>query len=115
MLNTAVSIGRIGLPVKLISEYGNDHIGRIIDKFLISNGVGTSFINHFNDGKTALAIAVLDEDNDASYTFYKDYPVRRLETGFPRVQKNDIVICGSSYAISVDIRENFIKFIKSAG
>ncbi len=39
MLNSTVSLGRIGLPVSLISEYGDDDIGRIIDKFLKENGV----------------------------------------------------------------------------
>jgi len=34
MLNSSVSLGRIGLPVHLISEYGDDDIGRIIDDFL---------------------------------------------------------------------------------
>lgn len=114
MLNTAVSLGRIGLPVMHISECGDDHIGKLIDKFLKNNGVGTSFINHYHDGKTALSIAVLDKNNDARYTFYKDYPVKRFEMAFPVVEKNDIVLCGSSYAISRDIRDKFIKFIKSA-
>ncbi len=115
MLNTAVSLGRIGLPVSLISEHGNDDVGKIIDKFLDNNGVGTSFINHFGNGKTALSIAVLDERNDASYTFYKDYPVRRLEMEFPEVGRNDIVLCGSSYAITEGIRKKFTEFIRAAG
>lgn len=115
MLNTAVTLGRIGLPVFHISEYGSDDIGNIIDKFLNNNGVGTSFINHFRSGKTALSIAVLDENNDASYTFYKDYPARRLEMEFPEVGRNDIVLCGSSYAISHGIRKKFTEFISKAG
>jgi fructokinase len=115
MLNSAVSLGRIGLPVSLISEYGNDDIGKIIDGFLISNGVATSAVNHFTNGKTALAIAVLNEKNDASYTFYKDYPDSRLEMDFPPIKSNDIILCGSIYAITHEIRDKFIRFIRSSG
>ena len=111
MLNSTVSLGRIGLPVSLISEYANDDIGEMIDKFLQSNGVGTSFVDHYTDGKTALAIAVLNEKNDAHYTFYKNYPERRLEMQFPPVVKDDIILCGSIYAITNEIRDKFVQFI----
>ena len=114
MLNSSVSLGRIGLPVSLISEYGDDDIGRIIDKFLVENGVSTSFSDHFKQGNTALAIAVLNERNDASYTFYKNYPSERFGMDFPRIQKDDIILYGSIYAITREIRSKFIGFVKSA-
>jgi len=114
MLNSTVSLGRISLPVSLISEYGNDDIGRIIDKFLNENGVATNYTDHFRDGKTALAIAVLNERNDASYTFYKNYPLKRLEMQFPVISKDDIILCGSIYAITHEIREKFRQFVKGA-
>ncbi len=34
MLNSAVSMGRMDLPVYFISEYGNDPLGQHIDNFL---------------------------------------------------------------------------------
>lgn len=114
MLNSSVSLGRIGLPVHLISEYADDDIGRIIDTFLKGNGVSTMFTDHFREGSTALAIAVLNEKNDASYTFYKNYPSRRLEMEFPRIRKDDIILCGSIYAITREIREKFVSFVKVA-
>lgn len=114
MLNSSVSLGRIGLPVYLISEYGNDDIGKIIDDFLSENGVATSFADHFSEGSTALAIAVLNERNDASYTFYKNYPSKRLEMDFPSVRKDDILLYGSIYAITREIRSRFISFLKDA-
>jgi len=114
MLNCTVSLGRIGLPVFLISEYGDDDIGRIIDKFLNDNRVVTEFTDHFKDGKTALAIAVLNERNDASYTFYKNYPAKRLKMGFPIIYKDDIILCGSIYAITREIRQKFTGFIRKS-
>jgi len=114
MLNSSVSLGRIGLPVHLISEYGDDDIGRIIDDFLKGNGVSTRFTDHFREGSKALAIAVLDEKNDASYTFYKNYPAKRLEMDFPVIRKDDIILCGSIYAITREIRQKFVDFVKGA-
>jgi fructokinase len=114
MLNSSVSLGRINLPVHLISEFGDDDIGHIIDDFLKANGVSTVFTDHYKEGNTALAIAVLNERNDASYTFYKNYPARRLEMDFPLVKKDDIILCGSIYAITREIREKFVKFVKTS-
>ena len=115
MLNSTVSLGRIGLPVHLVSEYADDDIGKLIDDFLHDNGVGTDFVDHFKEGTTALAIAMLNEKNDASYTFYKNYPSKRLEMKFPHVRKDDLVLCGSIYAITTEIRKKFTDFIKQAG
>jgi fructokinase len=114
VLNSLVSIGRMNLPVSFISEYGLDDVGNLIDNFLKSNGVDTSFVHRFKDGCTSLALAFLNEKNDAHYTFYKDFPEKRLEIDFPVVQKDDIVQCGSFYAVWPEIREKFRKFVKNA-
>jgi fructokinase len=114
VLNSMVSMGRIGLPVSFISEYGADDVGKLIDEFLRKNGVDTSFVHRFQEGSTALALAFLDERNDAHYTFYKDYPGKRLDIGFPPVDSDDIIQCGSFYAIWPEIREKFKMFISGA-
>lgn len=114
MLNSTVSLGRIGLPVSFISEYASDEVGRIIDSFLSENGVGTESIDHYKDGKTKLALAFLNERNDASYTFYQEYPEERLSIVFPEINKDDIILCGSIYAITTEIRKKFMKLITDA-
>ena len=114
VLNSVVSVGRMDLPVSFISEYGQDDVGTLIDNFLKNNGVNTSFVHRFHDGSTSLALAFLDEKNDAHYTFYKDFPSKRLDITFPVIEKDDIVQCGSFYAIWPEIREKFKKFIRIA-
>ena len=114
MLNSVVSLGRIGLPVSFISEYGKDDIGILIDAFLKKNGVDTDFVNRYKDGKTAIALAFLDEKNEAHYSFYKNYPELRLEFSFPEVKNEDILLCGSFYSISAEIRNKFRGFINDA-
>jgi fructokinase len=114
VLNSAVSMGRMNLPVSFISEYGKDDVGDLIDNFLKDNGIDTSCVHRFTDGSTALALAFLNEKNDASYSFYKNFPAKRLDIVFPEIKNDDVVQCGSFYAIWPEIREKFKKFIKSA-
>jgi fructokinase len=114
VLNSVVSMGRMDLPVSFISEYGQDDVGNLIDSFLRDNGVDTSYVHRFVDGSTSLALAFLDRKNDAHYTFYKDLPEKRLDIIFPVIEKDDIVQCGSFYAIWPEIREKFMKFIMTA-
>jgi fructokinase len=114
VLNSVVSMGRMSLPVSFISEYGVDEVGKLIDKFLRDNGVNTAFVHRFSQGSTALALAFLDEKNDAHYTFYKDFPGKRLDLDFPLIEKDDIIQCGSFYAIWPEIRDKFKKFISNA-
>lgn len=114
MLNSSVSLGRIGLPISFISEYGNDNVGSLIDDFLQKNGVGTSYVDHYSDGKTGLALAFLNERNDASYTFYKNYPEKRFNIEFPEINKDDIILCGSIYAITGEIRKRFRELTMNA-
>ncbi len=114
VLNSVVSMGRMGLPVSFISEYGLDDVGELIDDFLRDNGVETTSVHRFKDGNTALAMAFLNEKNDASYTFYKKFPAKRLDIKFPEIKKDDIVQCGSFYAIWPEIRVKFKKFISDS-
>jgi fructokinase len=114
MLNSVVSLGRISLPVAFISEYGCDDVGDLIDNFLKKNGADTSLAHRYSDGQTALALAFLDEKNDAHYSFYKSYPSKRLDIDFPELNKEDIVLCGSFYALSPEIRDKFVCFIQTA-
>jgi len=97
MLNTAVSLGRAGLKVEFISEYGNDQCGSIIDAFLKENHVGTRFIRRYDDGKTALALAFLDRKHNASYSFHTSYPRIRMKDPLPMTEKGEIKMKLSSY------------------
>ncbi len=114
VLNAFVSLGRLGIDVNFISEYGSDQVGDLIDKFLKENKVSTSYINRYTDGKTTLALAFLDEESNASYTFYKDYPEIRLSNLPQDYQENDIVLFGSIYAITRPVRKKLVSVLEKA-
>jgi fructokinase len=113
-LNSAVTLGRLNLPVYFLGEYGMDEVGNIIDEFLKDNNVSTQYVYRYYDGKSTLALAFLNENNDASYDFYKIYPEQRLAVEFPEIQQDDIVLFGSIYAITIEVRKKLMEFIKQA-
>ena len=113
-LNAAVTLGRLGMPVYFIGEYGLDEVGNFIDNFLKENNVSTDYVYRYYDGKSALALAFLNERNDASYDFYKIYPQKRLNIELPVIEQDDIVLFGSSYAVSLEVRPKLLHFINEA-
>ncbi len=114
MLNTSVSLGRLKIPVTFISEYGNDQLGHKIDDFLLANGINTDYSYRYNNGKTAISIAMLDEDNNADYSFYKLYPTERMRIAIPEIKADDILLFGSSYAISPDVKTKVKTIVENA-
>ena len=114
MLNTAVSLGRCKQQVFLLSELGNDMVGRHVLSFLEDNGVSTAYIFPYEGFKTPVALAFLDQHKSASYSFYKQYPLQRLEQDFPSVSTKDVVLFGSFYSLSPDIRPQLTDFINRA-
>jgi len=113
-LNSAVTLGRLNMPVHFIGEYGLDEVGNFIDNFLKENNVSTEFVYRYYDGKSAIALAFLNENKDASYDFYKIYPNKRLNIKFPEIQHDDIVVFGSMYAITPEVRPKMFELIKQA-
>ena len=114
MLNTSVSLGRLGLDVNFVSDLGKDMIGDTILSFLSENRVSTKYIESYENRKTAIAIAFLDEKHDASYTFYKDFPENRLSTQIFDFKEGDIILFGSFFALTENLRPVLLNFLQHA-
>ena len=114
MLNTAVSLGRLGLDVHFISEFGKDNVGNLIYDFLRINGVGADYVHRYAELPSSLALAFLNENSNAEYCFYKHYPESRLDVVFPELTCADIVIYGSFYGIEPDIYARLKPFLEQA-
>jgi fructokinase len=113
--NAAISLGRLGLPVSFISEVGNDRLGKYILNFLSENGVNNEYVVRFEDGKSALSLAFLNEFSDAEYDFYKDYPTQRLQEEMPEFNPDDYFLFGSFYGLNPALRPQMKKLIENAG
>ena len=104
----------MGVDTSFISEVGNDRVGKLILAYLKESGVDASSVCCFNDGKSPLSLAFLDENNDADYLFYKDYPNNRLEVEFPVIYPGDIVLYGSYFVLNPVLRSKTKAFLEYA-
>jgi fructokinase len=112
--NTLISIGRLNTLGIFISETGNDQLGESIKKCLVENNLSTDYINQFPDGKSPIALAFLNDENNAEYLFYKDYPKQRLDVCFPAINEDDILIFGSFFALNNILRSKVKKLARNA-
>jgi fructokinase len=108
VLNTSISLGRLGIPVTFVSRMGNDQVGQLSIDFLKSNAIDCDFITRY-EGNSRLALAFLDEQNNASYEFYKADKAPSLI--FPEINKDDIVVFGSTNAIKDEGRNSLLLFL----
>jgi fructokinase len=114
LLNTAVSLARTGIEVHLISEIFRDDPGMLITRFLDENQVGCSHLVTYDSGNTPVALAFLNDDADAKYTFYKSYPADRLNQKLPVPGPDDILLFGSIYSLTAEIRDQLVQFVARA-
>ncbi|MDH6356863.1 carbohydrate kinase [Parabacteroides sp. PF5-9] len=114
VFNGFVSLSRLGLPLAFISELGDDRVGKIIRTFMEENNLTTEYVNCFPIGKSPLSLAFLDEEHNAQYTFYKDYPSQRLDMDFPEINEDDLLIFGSYYALNPVLRPRIVELLQYA-
>ncbi|MBO5720663.1 MAG: carbohydrate kinase [Bacteroidales bacterium] len=114
VFNAMITLGRLGVQPYFISEVGNDAVGKSIMEFMKENGLDTKSVDMFSDGQTALSLAFLNENNDAQYTFYTNYPDTRLNVVWPRIDPDDLFLLGSFYALNPDIRPKIVEFLEYA-
>ena len=116
MLNTSVSLGRLGVEIYYISEYGTDAdpVSQEIKTFLSENQVNTDYVNRNSSSKPVLALAFLNEKNDARYSFYKSQP--EIRTNYPEIsfEADDILLFGSFFSLSPGIRPMLTNLLKRA-
>lgn len=118
VFNGLISLGRTGLDCTFITEVGDDRVGQNILAFMQENGINTDYVSCYQGKKTAISLAFLDENNDAHYSFYKDYPNNRLDFEMPPIRENDIVAFGAYFALNPVLQEKvkpFLHYAKKQG
>lgn len=114
VFNGLITLGRLGIHGGFISEIGGDRMGDYVSRFLQENGISSDYLSRYEGTKTAISLAYLDENNDAQYSFYKDYINVRIDFEMPPVQPDDIVMFGSFYAINPVLRPKVLEFLNYA-
>lgn len=112
--NAIISLGRSGIDTTFIGETGNDRVGKAVIDFLHDNDVHTEHVNCYPDSKSSLSLAFLDEHNNADYLFYKSDPHDQFDFTYPEINRDDIVLFSSFFAINPIVRPQMLAFLEHA-
>ena len=112
--NAMISLGRVGVPSCFVSEVGDDIVGNIVSDFLSSNGVDDHYLTRHSDKKSSIALAFLDEYNNATYTFYKESFGKDSNWECPQIGRDDIILFGSYYAVDPHTRDKVTQLLGEA-
>ena len=114
--NSIITLGRLGMNTALVTELGDDQVGKEIIEFMHKYNISTNYIDIYNskDGKTPISVAFLDENNNANYTFYHQFPADRLNVVMPLINEGDIIIFGSYFSVNPVLRHRIIEILEFA-
>ncbi len=112
--NTMISVGRTGTPCYFGGYAGTDAVGRQTRDFLTANGVSADFFELREGEKSAISLAYLNEKGDANYVFYKFTPMLPDDWTLPSVQRDDIVVISSYFAICQGTRKKIRELLEKA-
>lgn len=114
VFNALTSLGRAHVPAVLVSKIGTDRVSDHIVSFMNSNGVDSSCLTRCADTKSPVSLAFLDEHNDADYVFYRDASTDVVELICPDIQRDDIVLIGSYFAVDPQLRSQVQPILEKA-
>ncbi len=113
LLNTAISLGRLNVDVSHISFLSNDKASDLLIDFMKENNVETELINRLSNIKTDLALAFLDKNNNADYSFYKDVIVNSDNFNSGLNHSTNIIYYGSLFSIDPNIHNYLQSILKT--
>ena len=113
--NAAAMIASQGIECHMVSECATDSVGDIVVQFLASHGVDVHSVDRYTDGTTPFAAIFEDDDHPKCIVNYGRYPAGdRFNVVWPRIDKDDIVIYGSLYAVEQPQRERMLELLQYA-
>lgn len=112
--NSIISVGRAGVPCSFVGYTGADIVGRQTADFLRANGVGTEYFLLRQGEKSAISLAFLGEEGDATYSFYRNAPYIDSLWTLPDMEHGDVMLYGSYYAVCAGMRPLFAQLHERA-
>lgn len=112
--NALISIGRKGVPCSMLTNVGDDNIGTLTMQYMQGNGVDTSMAYRQKGMKSHVALAFLDENDNAQYQFYKDHAGVQMPSLQLQFSNEDAILFGSFFAINPAIRDVTLPLLRKA-
>lgn len=114
VFNALVTLSRLGSETYLITDIGDDEVGKMIVNFLDQNSIHTDYITIHKEKSSTLALAFLDANNDATYQFYKsEFPIAK-PLKIPHFTDSSMFLFGSTLAIDSSKRELVTSYLDEA-
>ena len=119
VFNSMVSLGRTAgkrfpeVPLLMVSQIGDDEVGRLMTAFMDENRLRTDAIQRF-EGQSTVSLAMLDEENNARYEFFRDKDTPPFETPALDFGPGDILLFGSTFAVSPETRDPVRALVRKA-
>lgn len=102
--NSIISLGRTGLPCAFVGYTGDDVPGQQTVDFLKENHIDTRYFEKRRNEKSAISLAYLNDNGDASYVFYKPTPQVGSAWQTPLFETDDALLFGSYFACCPGMR-----------
>lgn len=116
--NAAAILAGNRFNVIMASEASADTVGDIVVDQLSAAGVDVKSVDRFTEGRTALNVLVMpnDDSRDATPTLtrYESYPEEAFDIIWPRIDPGDIVLYGGFYALDRRMRDRMSKLLEHA-
>ncbi|MCQ2142392.1 MAG: PfkB family carbohydrate kinase, partial [Bacteroidales bacterium] len=118
--NAMISVGRtVGVrypdtQIIMMTQVGTDYVADLVTSFMEKNHVSSEGVMRIPGAQSTLSLALLDENNDAHYEFYRDKRASEFKAGEVEFHAGDIVVFGSFFAISPTTREQTRCLIQQA-
>ena len=112
--NSIISVGRAGVPCTFVGYTGADIVGRQTVNFMQANGVGTEHFQLRQGEKSAISLAFIGENGDATYSFYKQPPHVASSWTLPQMLRGDVMLYGSYYAACTGMRPLIMQLLERA-
>lgn len=112
--NSIISVGRAGVPCTFVGYTGADNVGEQTVEFLRANGVGIEHFQIRQGEKSAISLAFLGKNGDATYSFYKESPHMASNWNLPVLMRGDVLLYGSYYAACTGMRPLIMRMLESA-
>lgn len=112
--NSIVSVGRAGVPCTFVGYAGDDIVGRKTVSFMQENGIGTEHFQLRQGEKSAISLAFIGENGDATYSFYREPLHTAPSWTLPDMARGDVMLFGSYYAVCDGMRPLIVQLLERA-
>jgi len=118
--NAMISLGRTAgvlfddVKVMMVTQIGKDQVSDIVTSFMAKNHVSDEAMKLVDGIQSPVSLAMLDENNDAHYEFFRDKSAPVFEASDIDFAPGDVVVFGSFFAINKGTREETKRLVTKA-